>query len=205
MSAQLVWPSHLIATAPRPCDCNRIRVDQQPGDERYTCVSVAPPHCPLFDSLDRLCARVCGPLSKRDADLHVRAPDGSPLSTGRRREPRPEPTGTRREVHRPQRRQHRGGCAPCRRRQPPNTVVAATADDDATLLVCQTARTKFGVENVFARGNDSRNVETSGALSVTAVDSHTATVFALDNEMERPGLAHRSTMWATATTSKRPR
>lgn len=70
------------------------------------------------------------------------------------------------------------------------TVVAATADDDASLLGCQTARTKFGVENVFARVNDSRNVEAFEALSVTAVDSPMATVFALDNEIERPELAY---------------
>ncbi len=69
-------------------------------------------------------------------------------------------------------------------------VVAATADDDINLLVCQTARTKFDVENVYARVNDPENIDAFESLSVTAIDSPMATAFAIDNEIERPELAH---------------
>ena len=70
------------------------------------------------------------------------------------------------------------------------TVVATTADDNINLLVCQTARTTFDVENVYARVNDSQNMAAFEALSVTAIDSPMATAFAIDNEIERPELAH---------------
>ena len=70
------------------------------------------------------------------------------------------------------------------------TVVAATDDDNANLLVCQTARTKFDIENVYARVNDPQNMAAFEALSVTAIDSPMATAFAIDNEIERPELAH---------------
>ncbi len=70
------------------------------------------------------------------------------------------------------------------------TVVATTDDDNANLLVCQTAKTKFDVENVYARVNDSQNMAAFEALDITAIDSPMATVFAIDNEIERPELAH---------------
>ena len=70
------------------------------------------------------------------------------------------------------------------------TVVATTDDDNANLLVCQTARTKFDVQNVYARVNDPQNMAAFEALSVTAIDSPMATAFAIDNEIERPELAH---------------
>ena len=70
------------------------------------------------------------------------------------------------------------------------TVVATTDDDNANLLVCQTAKTKSDVENVYARVNDSQNMAAFEALDITAIDSPMATVFAIDNEIERPELAH---------------
>ena len=70
------------------------------------------------------------------------------------------------------------------------TVVATTDDDNANLLVCQTAKTKSDVENVYARVNDPQNMAAFEALSVTAIDSPMATAFAIDNEIERPELAH---------------
>jgi Trk K+ transport system NAD-binding subunit len=70
------------------------------------------------------------------------------------------------------------------------TVVAATADDNTNLFVSQTAKTKFEVENVYARVNNQRNMSAFEALSVTAIDSPMATAFAIDNEIERPELAH---------------
>ena len=70
------------------------------------------------------------------------------------------------------------------------TVVAATADDDRNLLVCQLARSKFGVENVYSRVNDPDNVSAFDTLDVTAIDVSTATAFTIDNEIERPAIAH---------------
>jgi NhaP-type Na+/H+ or K+/H+ antiporter/Trk K+ transport system NAD-binding subunit len=70
------------------------------------------------------------------------------------------------------------------------TVVAATADDNTNLFVSQTAKTNFEVENVYARVNNQRNMSAFEALSVTAIDSPMATAFAIDNEIERPELAH---------------
>ena len=70
------------------------------------------------------------------------------------------------------------------------TVVAATEDDNANLFVSQTAKTKFEVEHVYARVNDSKNMPAFEALSIVAIDSPMATAFAIDNEIERPELAH---------------
>ncbi len=69
-------------------------------------------------------------------------------------------------------------------------VVAATGDDDHNLLVCQLARSKFGVERVYSRVNDPANVDAFDTLDVTAIDASMATAFAIDNEIERPALAH---------------
>lgn len=69
-------------------------------------------------------------------------------------------------------------------------VVAATNDDDVNLLACQIARTKFDIEDVYARVNQPENVDAFRSLSVTAIDDPLATAFAIDNEIERPELAH---------------
>jgi NhaP-type Na+/H+ or K+/H+ antiporter len=69
-------------------------------------------------------------------------------------------------------------------------VVAATGDDDRNLLVCQLARSKFGVDRVYSRVNQPDNVDAFDTLDVTAIDVSTATAFAIDNEIERPALAH---------------
>ncbi|WP_442928616.1 cation:proton antiporter domain-containing protein [Natronomonas sp.] len=70
------------------------------------------------------------------------------------------------------------------------SVAATTADDDRNLLVCQLARSKFGVENVYARVNDPSNVAAFDTLDVTAIDASEATALAMDNEIERPAIAH---------------
>jgi len=69
-------------------------------------------------------------------------------------------------------------------------VVAATGDDDVNLLVCQLATSKFGVESVYARVNSPENVDAFDSLDVTAIDASMATAFAIDNEIERPAIAH---------------
>ena len=69
-------------------------------------------------------------------------------------------------------------------------VVAATADDDRNLLVCQLARSKFGVKRVFSRVNEPDNVAAFDTLDVTAIDVSAATAFTIDNEIERPAITH---------------
>jgi Trk K+ transport system NAD-binding subunit len=69
-------------------------------------------------------------------------------------------------------------------------LVAATDDDNDNLLTCQTVNTKFNVEDVYARVNEPRNIDAFESIDVTAVDSPMATAFTIDNEIERPELAH---------------
>ncbi|SDR13686.1 cation:proton antiporter domain-containing protein [Natronobacterium texcoconense] len=69
-------------------------------------------------------------------------------------------------------------------------VVATTADDDANLLISQLARTTFDVETVVARVNDPGNVDAFETLGVRAIDVASATAWSIDNEIERPALAH---------------
>jgi Trk K+ transport system NAD-binding subunit len=68
-------------------------------------------------------------------------------------------------------------------------VVAATGDDDANLLVAQLANSKFSVDTVIARANNSDNVEAFEDLGVRTISSAMATAWAIDNEIERPALS----------------
>jgi len=70
------------------------------------------------------------------------------------------------------------------------TVVAATGDDDANLLVCQLTSSKFDVENVIARANNPDNVEAFEDLGVRTISASMATAWAIDNQIERPAIAH---------------
>jgi NhaP-type Na+/H+ or K+/H+ antiporter len=69
-------------------------------------------------------------------------------------------------------------------------VVAATQNDNDNLLVCQLANSKFGVESVLSRVNEPDNMTAFETLEVTAIDAPTATALAIDDEIERPALAH---------------
>lgn len=69
-------------------------------------------------------------------------------------------------------------------------VVAATGDDNDNLLVSQLARSKFEIPDVFARVNDPSNVDAFDTLDVTVIDASLATAWSIDNEIERPALAH---------------
>ncbi len=69
-------------------------------------------------------------------------------------------------------------------------VVAATSTDDTNLLISQLARNKFDVETVIARVNDPENVAAFDALDVRAIDVSSAMAWSIDNEIERPTLAH---------------
>jgi NhaP-type Na+/H+ or K+/H+ antiporter/K+/H+ antiporter YhaU regulatory subunit KhtT len=70
------------------------------------------------------------------------------------------------------------------------TVIAATDSDDINLLVCQTAKTKFDIESLYARVRKPENVDTFDSIGVTAVNESQATAYAIDNEIERPAMAH---------------
>ncbi len=70
------------------------------------------------------------------------------------------------------------------------TVVAATGDDDVNLLVAQLANATFGTEDVITRVNNPDNVDAFEELGVRAIDSPMATAWAMDNQIERPALAH---------------
>ncbi|MDS0281817.1 cation:proton antiporter [Haloarcula onubensis] len=70
------------------------------------------------------------------------------------------------------------------------TVVAATGDDDANLLVSQLASSKFDVERIIARANNPDNVEAFEDLGVRTISSAMATAWAIDNQIERPAIAH---------------
>ena len=69
-------------------------------------------------------------------------------------------------------------------------VVAATGDDDANLLVSQLAGSKFDTQKVIARVNNPDNVEAFEDLGVNTIDAGMATAWAIDNQIERPALAH---------------
>ncbi|MES3630517.1 MAG: cation:proton antiporter [Longimonas sp.] len=69
-------------------------------------------------------------------------------------------------------------------------VIAVTENDNDNLLICQLARSKFGVKNVYARVNESGNMEAFDTLDVTAIDVPMAAAFAIDNEIERPAITH---------------
>ncbi len=70
------------------------------------------------------------------------------------------------------------------------TIVAATGDDDANLLVSQLAKSKFDAENIIARANNSDNVDAFEELDVRTISSAMAAAWAIDNQIERPAIAH---------------
>ncbi len=70
------------------------------------------------------------------------------------------------------------------------TIVAATGDDDVNLLVAQLANATFDTDDVITRVNEPDNVDAFEELGVRAIDSPMATAWAIDNQIERPALAH---------------
>ncbi|WP_276273738.1 cation:proton antiporter [Haloarcula litorea] len=70
------------------------------------------------------------------------------------------------------------------------TVVAATGDDDVNLLVSQLASSKFDIDRIIARANNPDNVEAFEDLGVRTISSAMATAWAIDNQIERPAIAH---------------
>ena len=70
------------------------------------------------------------------------------------------------------------------------TVVAATGNDDTNLLVAQLASATFDIDDVITRVNNPDNVDAFEELGVRPIDSSMATAWAIDNQIERPALAH---------------
>ncbi|WP_136688601.1 NAD-binding protein [Halorhabdus amylolytica] len=70
------------------------------------------------------------------------------------------------------------------------TIVAATGDDDTNLLIAQLASTNFEIEDVIARANNPDNVEAFEDLGVRTISSSLAVAWAIDNQIERPAIAH---------------
>jgi len=70
------------------------------------------------------------------------------------------------------------------------TIVATTGDDDVNLLVAQLANATFDTSDVITRVNNPDNVDAFEDLGVRAIDSPMATAWAMDNQIERPALAH---------------
>jgi NhaP-type Na+/H+ and K+/H+ antiporters len=70
------------------------------------------------------------------------------------------------------------------------TAVAATGDDDVNLLVAQLSSSKFSVDRIIARANNSDNVDAFEDLGVRTISSGMATAWAIDNQIERPAIAH---------------
>ncbi|WP_436933731.1 NAD-binding protein [Halovenus marina] len=69
-------------------------------------------------------------------------------------------------------------------------VVAATGDDDVNLLVSQLAKSKFDIERVIAKANNSDNVDAFEDLDVRTISAAMASAWAIDNQIERPAIAH---------------
>ncbi|MBS3759955.1 cation:proton antiporter domain-containing protein [Halodesulfurarchaeum sp.] len=69
-------------------------------------------------------------------------------------------------------------------------VIAATGKDDINLLIAQIAKTKFGIEDLYAKVNEPENDLAFESLEVKAVNAPDATAFAIENEIERHELAN---------------
>lgn len=69
-------------------------------------------------------------------------------------------------------------------------IIAATSDDDVNLLVAQLSDTYFDVETVIARVNQPEHVEPFEELGIETISASMATAWAIDNQIERPAIAH---------------
>ncbi|MEZ3163134.1 cation:proton antiporter [Halorubrum sp. RMP-47] len=69
-------------------------------------------------------------------------------------------------------------------------LVAASGDDDTNLLVAQLSKTNFGIEKILAKANNSDNVDAFEDLGVSTISAAMSAAWALDNQIERPDLAH---------------
>ncbi|WP_423747362.1 cation:proton antiporter (plasmid) [Haladaptatus sp. SPP-AMP-3] len=67
-------------------------------------------------------------------------------------------------------------------------VAATTGSDDQNILTCQTARTRFGVDDLVAQVNDPENRDAFEDLGVRTVSPILATAYTMDNMMIRPGM-----------------
>ncbi len=67
-------------------------------------------------------------------------------------------------------------------------LVASTNDDQANLMVCQTAKSKFGVdeEKIVARVNDEENFQAFEDLGIKSMNPDLSSAIILENLVERP-------------------
>src|SRR6201995_1395597 len=76
-------------------------------------------------------------------------------------------------------------------RRPPDIVVAATGDAEDTVVICQLARDRYGVESTIARVNDPRNQTYFDMLGIAPTVSATASIMGLiEHEVPEHGLIH---------------
>jgi NhaP-type Na+/H+ or K+/H+ antiporter/Trk K+ transport system NAD-binding subunit len=66
------------------------------------------------------------------------------------------------------------------------TLVAATASDKTNMLVCQLARTKFGLQDLVARANHPDTLDTFEALGIRAMSPLLSSAILLENLVRRP-------------------
>jgi Trk K+ transport system NAD-binding subunit len=66
------------------------------------------------------------------------------------------------------------------------SVVATTSSDKANLLVCQIAKSNFGIDQLVARVNEGGNLKTFADLGIRAMSPTSAAVMVLENLLQRP-------------------
>lgn len=67
-----------------------------------------------------------------------------------------------------------------------HAVVATTSSDKANLIVCQLARSRYGISDLVARANDGSNLRMFAELGIRAMSPTAAAVMVLDNLLRRP-------------------
>jgi NhaP-type Na+/H+ or K+/H+ antiporter/Trk K+ transport system NAD-binding subunit len=65
-------------------------------------------------------------------------------------------------------------------------LVATTASDKTNLLVCQIAKSRFGLIELVSRANDGANIKAFTDLGIRAMSPNTVAVMVLDNLLRRP-------------------
>lgn len=65
-------------------------------------------------------------------------------------------------------------------------LVATTSSDKTNLLVCQIAKTRFGITELVSRANDGSNLKAFTDLGIRAMSPNAVAVMVLDNLLRRP-------------------
>ncbi|MEM8529227.1 MAG: cation:proton antiporter [Chloroflexota bacterium] len=67
-----------------------------------------------------------------------------------------------------------------------HSIVATTSSDKANLLICQLARSRFGINDLVARVNDDANIKMFTELGIRAMSPNAVAVMVLENLLRRP-------------------